>query len=239
MFDESVTPESQQEEQVTDPQAPESGQEQSDDWLVIGDRKYDKRDAETKIVHADNHIKTLEQELADLRSKLDQAETERKREMVRENIEQPVKETSTAEQKTPESSTDDLESKLSEMVGKFFTQKEQETVKQQNLTASVAKAQSKYGSAYQQKLLEIGKGLGMEKEEIAELASTKPQVFERLFDLQGVKPAPSQRVPESNSVAPRPQDADPFKQAAATVLTSKSSRERNQAIADLLSQAKR
>lgn len=242
MFDQSVTPDSQQENQVQD-NSPESSQEE--DWLVVGDRKFDKQAAEKKIVSADNHILTLEAELAELRKAQEQqtlAEKQREaQEAMQSQTHQPKDTPSSSTSETPGLSLDEVTSKVLEQVKRSLTSEHQEKAKQANMQQAAQMAQAKYGDSYLQKLEETGQELGMDKTAIASMASTSPQAFARLFGLESGK-AP-QRVPDSNSAAHRhqtqQQDDNPFRSTAKTVLTSKSARERNAAIKALLDNAKR
>lgn len=240
MFDESVTPEP--EEQVQD-NTPEQSQE--DDWLVVGERKYDKQAAEKKILNADTHIKTLEQELAELREREKQLELQRKQQEAKEAMEtntpQTSETTSSVTSETPELNLDAITSKVMEQVKQSMQAEKQTEAQQANLTKSVELARTKHGDAYQQKLQETGTELGMSKDQIASMAATSPQAFARLFGLES-SGKPTQRVPDSHSSFARntanDQDDNPSRAAARTVLKSKSARERSSAIAHLLSQAK-
>lgn len=209
--------------------------QQSDDWLVLGERKYDKEAAATKIQHADKHISTLEQELADLRKQL---ELKTAQEEAKKAMSQAQTQTSTqpAVQNTTETGKDGTD--LLSQVEQILQQRESVATKQTNLAKATEAAKAVYGDAYQQKLEETGRELGMSKADIVELASTKPQAFSRLFGLNTQAPAAKPSVTSTVTVSTNGSD-DPFKSVAKTVLSSSSAKERTSAIAALLAQAKR
>jgi len=209
--------------------------QQSDDWLVLGERKYDKEAAATKIQHADKHISTLEQELADLRKQL---ELKTAQEEAKKAMSQAQTQTSTqpAVQNTTETGKDGTD--LLSQVEQILQQRESVATKQTNLAKATEAAKTVYGDAYRQKLEETGRELGMSKADIVELASTKPQAFSRLFGLNTQAPAAKPSVTSTVTVSTNGSD-DPFKSVAKTVLSSSSAKERTSAIAALLAQAKR
>lgn len=229
MFDEGQT--------NTSPEPVEQQTEQStvqEDWLVIGDRKYDKDAAVTKITHADSHISKLEQELAELRREKELLSAQQEARQAMSQL-QTQSNPTPAVQNTTETGKDDGND-LESRVEQILRQRESQTVKQTNLNQSTEAAKAVYGEAYQAKLEELGKGLGMSKADIVELASSKPQAFKHLFGLNTNAPAPK---PSATSTVTMPSSSndDPFKSVAKTVLSSSSAKERTSAIAALLAQA--
>lgn len=211
-------------EQVTAPQ---------EDWLVIGERKFDKNAAATKITHADNHISKLEQELQDLRSKLElkQAQEEAKLAMSTQTQSSPTP----VVQNTTETSKDGGTELLSQ-VEQILQKREQEASMKSNLQVATEAARSVYGDAYQQKLEETGKALGLSKADIVELASSKPQAFKQLFGLNIQTPQPKPFATSTVTVQSSSTD-DPYRTTAKLVLNSASAKERTSAIAALLATA--
>lgn len=229
MFDEGQT--------NTSPEPVEQQTEQStvqEDWLVIGDRKYDKYAAVTKITHADNHISKLEQELAELRREKELLSAQQEARQVMSQA-QTQSNPAPAVQNTTETGKDDGND-VESLVEQILRKRESQTAKQTNLSQSTEAAKAVYGEAYQAKLEELGKGLGMSKADIVELASTKPQAFKHLFGLNTNAPAPK---PSATSTVTMPSSSndDPYKSVAKTVLSSSSAKERTSAIAALLAQA--
>lgn len=234
MFDEGETkPEEELKDEAT-------AQPEQDDWLVVGERKYDKEAAVTKITHADNHIANLEKELADIRKQLEltTAQQEAKKAMFStqdktQSSPQPIV------QPTADSANGSQTPELLSQVEQILLAREQEQKKASNLEASVQAAKSVFGDAYQQKLEEIGSSLGLSKADIKELASSKPQVFRASFGLTGSTSSPKPTAVSTVTMPSQQPSDDPFKNVAKVVLTGKSSQERTQAIAAMLNSAKR
>ena len=228
MFDEGQT------NTVDEPKAEQpSAAPVQEDWLVIGDRKYDKNAAVTKITHADTHISKLEDELADLRSKLElrEAQEEAKKAMSTQTQSSPAP----VVQNTTETGKEDGTELLSQ-VELILQKREAEAAKKSNIQVATDAARSVYGDAYQQKLEETGRSLGLSKADIVELASTKPQAFKQLFGLANAAPSPKPSATSTVTVHSSVSD-DPYKTTAKLVLSSSSAKERTSAIAALLAQA--
>lgn len=233
MFDENAQTNGDQEQQTQPTQ--EQQPTVQEDWLVVGERKFDKDAAAKKIEHADTHISKLEQELAELRSKLeqDQARQEAQKAMFPEKQEQEA--VTPQVQNTTETKAEVDEALLLSKVTQILTQRETESNKQKNIQDAVQAAQSVYGESYQSKLEALGSELGMSKDDIKDLAATKPQAFKRLF---GLNQQPKQQPAFNSSVVSQRIDTsdDPLKSTAKLVLSSTSSKDRTAAIAALLSQ---
>lgn len=201
----------------------------------VGDREYDVQTAATKIQHADTHISTLESELKTLRDQL--ALTEAQKKALEALASTPVT-PAPAPTNAPVLDRDALLAEAEERIFSRLTQQQQEAVANTNLAASTAEAKRVYGDQYQQVLLARGAELGMDKNEIMRMASTKPEAFKSLFNLTTAQ-RPGQ-VPPSNTYHSRqaPTD-DPIKLAArAAVDRTISSRQRTEAIALALKQAR-
>lgn len=234
MFDEGQT---KTEEELKDEATTDPVQE---DWLVVGERKYDKEAAVTKITHADNHIANLEKELAELRKQfeLTNAQKEAKEAMLNSQTQTQSSPAPTV-QPTADSTNGSQTPELLSQVEQILLAREQEQKRASNLEASVQAAKAVYGDAYQQKLEEIGSSLGLSKADIKELASSKPQVFRTAFGLAASAAAPKPSATSTVTMPSQQPSDDPFKNVAKIVLTGKSSQERTQAIAAMLNSAKR
>ena len=229
MFDEGQT------NTVDEPKAEQpSAAPVQEDWLVIGDRKYDKNAAVTKITHADTHISKLEDELADLRSKLElrEAQEEAKKAMSTQTQSSPAP----VVQNTTETGKEDGTELLSQ-VELILQKREAEAAKKSNLLLATEAARAVYGETYQQKLEETGRNLGLSKADIVELASTKPQAFKQLFGLALNNPTLKPSATSTVTVQSSSTSDDPYKTTAKLVLNSASAKERTSAIAALLAQA--
>jgi hypothetical protein len=230
MFDDTQTNGTQEPQVTSQQQAP------VEDWLVVGERKFDKDSAAKKIEHADTHINKLQQELADLRKQLELDQARKQAEISMQQVKQ-VEPQQPAVQNTPVTSQGD-ETALLSLVDKVLTQKATEQSANANLEQAVNAAKTVFGSEYQTKLEQMGKEFGMSKQDIVDLAKTKPQAFNRLFGLNiqpQHKPYVSSTV-TSNGFNPQ---EDPVQSTAKLVLNSTSAKDRTAAIAALLSQTKK
>ena len=210
-----------------------------EDWLVIGDRKYDKEAVVTKITHADSHISNLEKELAETRAKLEltTAQQEAQRAMFQSNNQ--TQSTPTPIVHPTDDSDKGGQAELLSQVEQILLAKEQERKQGDNLRSSVEAAKAMFGDAYQQKLEELGSSLGLSKADITELASTKPNVFRASFGLNAQAPQPKPSYTSTVTIASQQQGDDPYRSLAKVVLGSKSAQERTRAIADMLANSKR
>jgi hypothetical protein len=202
----------------------------------VGDREYDATTASTKIAHADQHISTLEEELASYRKKLalTEAQLKAKDALAAQQATVPVLPTTSAP--APDQ-TAQLEALAEERAFQALTRWQQEALAKANLDASTQAAIAIHGDSYQQKLEQAGKEFGMSKEDIVLMAKTKPEAFKRLFNLTTteVKPNPA---PVSSYSAQHVPTGDPIKDAAKLIVSrGTSNRERTQAIELALKQA--
>lgn len=210
-----------------------------EDWLVVGERKYDKEAAVTKITHADNHIANLEKELAEAHKLIELTKAQQGAKEAMLNSQQTQSSPAPTVQPTADSTNGSQTPELLSQVEQILLAREQEQKKASNLEASVQAAKAVYGDAYQQKLEEIGSSLGLSKADIKELASSKPQVFRASFGLAASAAAPKPSATSTVTMPSQQPSDDPFKNVAKIVLTGKSSQERTQAIAAMLNSAKR
>lgn len=210
-----------------------------EDWLVVGERKYDKEAAVTKITHADNHIANLEKELADIRNQLELTKAQKEAKEAMFNSQQTQSSQAPIVQPTADSANGSQTPELLSQVEQILLAREQEQKKVSNLEASVQAAKAVYGDTYQQKLEEIGSSLGLSKADIKELASSKPQVFRASFGLASNATAPKPSTTSTVTMPSQQPSDDPFKNVAKAIINGTSSQERTKAIAALLNSANR
>ena len=167
--------------------------------FTIGDRNFNKDDAVNKITNADSFIeqlkaegKTKDDELIQLRAKLDQA-------MKLEDAVASMNSKGTGDTPNQEAPTSaiDIEALKKEILGDFessLTAKEKSGIAQKNQESSISAAQSVYGDQYESKLREKAKQLGMSDEDIITEAGANPEKFKALFGLNkhtNTTPSPS------------------------------------------------
>lgn len=210
-----------------------------EDWLVVGERKYDKEAAVTKITHADNHIANLEKELAEARKLIELTKAQKEAKEAMFNSQTTQSSQAPIVQPTADSANGSQTPELLSQVEQILLAREQEQKKVSNLEASVQAAKAVYGDAYQQKLEEIGSSLGLSKADIKELASSKPQVFRASFGLAANATAPKPSATSTVTIASQQQGDDPYKNVAKAIINGTSSQERTKAIAALLNSANR
>lgn len=167
--------------------------------FTIGDRNFSKDDAVNKITNADSFIeqlkaegKTKDDELVQLRAQIDQS-TKLDDALARMNSQ------GTGEPPRQDASTNaiDIEALKKELLGTMsesLSQKEKDGVSQKNQEDSISAAQAVYGDAYESKLREKAKQLGMSDKDIISEASANPTKFKALFGLNKTNqsnPSPS------------------------------------------------
>jgi hypothetical protein len=217
--------------------ADQSGAQPTEIKFKVGDREYDASAAAQKITHADQHISTLEQELATLRNQLALTEAQK---TAREALaaQQPPAPIAQPTAANALDQTAQLEALAEERAFKALTRWQQEALAKANLDASTEAAKAVHGESYQQKLEQAGKELGMSKDDIVQMAQTKPEAFKRLFSLAPTAPKTSP-LPTSSYSAHHVPTGDPIKDVAKLIVSrGASSRDRTQAIAQLLNAAK-
>jgi hypothetical protein len=216
--------------------ADQTGTQPQEIKFKVGDREYDASTASTKIAHADQHISTLEQELASYREKLalTEAQLKAKEALATQQAPAPVVQPTAA---PALDQTAQLEALAEERAFQALTRWQQEALAKANLDASTQAAISVHGDSYQQKLEQTGKEFGMSKDDIVQMAKTKPEAFKRLFGLTTtqVKPNPT---PVSSYSAHHVPTGDPIKDAAKLIVSrGTSNRDRTQAIEQILKQS--
>lgn len=221
-----------------DPATPvdQTGTQPQELKFKVGDREYDASTASTKIAHADQHISTLEQELATFRERLalTEAQLKAKDALATQQAPAPVSQPTAV---PAQDQTAQLEALAEERAFQALTRWQQEALAKANLDASTQAAIAIHGDSYQQKLEQTGKELGMSKDDIVQMAKTKPEAFKKLFSLTPTVQKPNP-VPASSYSAHHVPTGDPIKDAAKLIVSrGTSSRERTQAIELALKQA--
>lgn len=84
---------------------------------------------------------------------------------------------------TPQLDMEQLEKQITERIMGKLSSSQQEEVFTTNTNESIAAAQSVYGDAYEAKLRETAKELGMSDEDITKEAQSNPKRFKKLFNL--------------------------------------------------------
>lgn len=204
LFESATT---EQEEQPTQEAQTPAQEDQPDQKVTfkVGDREYDAEAAAKKISSADDFIEKLLQEKRDVEAQLEEArkqatgqtkldealELMRKQQAV--STEQPSQETPAVDQ----SALMEMVRKLAQEEAKSTYETESQRItRERNEQASLQAAKERYGDSFGNILLERGQHLGMTKEEVQELAGTKPEMFKELFvpKVQGGKPYPQGSV---------------------------------------------
>jgi hypothetical protein len=167
--------------------------------FTIGDRNFSKDDAVNKITNADSFIeqlkaegKTKDDELVQLRAQIDQS-TKLDDALARMNS-QGASETPSQDASTNAIDIEALKKELLGTMSESLSQKEKDGVSQKNQEDSISAAQAVYGDAYESKLREKAKQLGMSDKDIISEASANPAKFKALFGLNKTNqsnPSPS------------------------------------------------
>jgi len=157
--------------------------------FTIGERAFTKDDAVKKIANADSFIeqlkaegKTKDEELIQLRAKLDQA-TKLDEALASIKNSQGTSEPLSQEAPTSAIDIESLKKELLGSVNESLSEKERNAQALKNQEDSISAAQAVYGDAYESKLREKAKALGMSDEDIILEAATNPIKFKTLFGL--------------------------------------------------------
>jgi len=173
---------------TTEPQAtPEDQTTQTQPFMVVGERAFSSQeDVVTKIQHADNHIKNIEQQNAaylqqieDLQRKVAESS---KIDDVLAKVTPQSDQPSTTQQPTVSASPEDV---VNQVLNALDTRNQAKTAKQ-NQDEMVALASEHYGSTYQTSVEKIAGELGMNMQDVDKLAGDNPKVFKQLF-IKGAK----------------------------------------------------
>lgn len=162
--------------------------------FTVGDRSYDAESAQKKILNADTHISTIEQDnqslkqqLADAQAKLDQAT----------KLDEALAKLQGNQMQTPTPNSDspapmDIEALKTALlkeaqdaaVNSVSSYRQQE-IADVNSKDSISAAQRMFGSDYETKLREKGASLGLDDTAIVSMAKSNPALFKQTFGLNG------------------------------------------------------
>lgn len=168
------------------PQQPQAPVQLDDGSIVVNGKIFRPEAAVKKIEHADQHIRTLEQENAEkdettltLLARIEALEADRNK---TDKVDQLI-ETVRAAQPAPEPAPTQEISKEELVEAAVNTLKEQEVAKQQgsNLDACIAQAQEAFGDDFANKIDAAGAAHGLTVEQTVEMAKNQPSVFKALF----------------------------------------------------------
>lgn len=235
MFDDKVTPESEDKEIKDDVQDDKNQPSEDQSWFEVDGRKFDKESAKTYYENASSHIGRLEQENAELREQQKQLDKLEKLEALlqQQADHQNLEGKSPEPDDTKSVDIDELTRQVYEQVTGKLTTQQQEAAREQNRAQAGQKVKAAYGENYADKLVEIGQDYGLDQKGIMDMAETNPKMFERIFLPKASK---SDLTPRSTHVPPRTgsNEESPYKSATDVLLKSKSARERTEAVAALL-----
>lgn len=149
-----------------------------------GEPKYKTPEEALKgAVHAQQHIKTLEEELAELRVKAQEGEVFAK---VLEKLNGPVEKDEAKPKAENSLSVDDV----AKVVDQLLTQRTTESTRKQNVSTVTSKFKQLYGDKASETLYGKAEDLGFTKEGINELIASNPKAALKILGAEGGTPAP-------------------------------------------------
>lgn len=157
-------------------------------FLQVGDRTFSNQDAVVnKIVNADNHIKTLEQErlqdqqrLVEALNKIDELKQQTQSNSKVDEILERLNQVGNDSNNNSESSTIDKAQLVQEVLGELNVKSQQE-IAQQNIDQAMTLARQKFGDRLGEEITSKAKQLGMSLEAVDQLAAQTPDAFKELF----------------------------------------------------------
>jgi vacuolar-type H+-ATPase subunit I/STV1 len=156
--------------------------------LVGEGKKYSSaEEALRSVPHAQQHIKTLEEEMAQLKEELTKRKTTQE---LLDEIKSGVK---PAENTTQEGKLN--QDTIMELVNNTLKQNEQKKTAQTNASQVASKFTEKYGSNAEAVYTSLAKDLNLTPQKLNELAATSPNLVLRLADLE---PSVQTNVPKSS-----------------------------------------
>lgn len=162
--------------------------------------------------HAQQHIRTLESETAELRQQLQQLQEElgksKSIDDLLEAMRQQDEETNMPGSTAPQLDKNELLAQLKEDVFAELNQAERARLEQQNWQETERLLREKYGEKYGFYVDERAKELDMTNEEMEALARTKPKVFMELIGERQSKASTPSPTQSSERSTPRYGDAD-------------------------------
>jgi len=170
---EPTTQEAQQQDTQTKPfEIPTEAQD-----LVGEGKKYSSaEEALRSVPHAQQHIKTLEEEMAELKEEL------AKRKTTQELLDEIKSGVQPVEKTTQEVGLN--QDNIMELVNQTLKQNEQKKTAQANASQVASKFSEKYGSNAETVYNSLAKDLNLSPQKLNELAATSPNLVLRLADLE-------------------------------------------------------
>lgn len=186
----------QEQEQVSEPTTQEAQKADSpakafeipteaQEFVGEGKKYKSAEDALKSVPHAQEHIRTLETELAQVKEELTKRRTA---EELLDEIKSGSQQENTTQQ--AELDTDSLE----QLVNQTLTKREQQATAKQNASSVANKFTEKFGDSAETSYQQIAKENGMTVQQLNNLAATSPNAVLRLAGLDG-KPATSVAKP--------------------------------------------
>lgn len=156
---------------------------EAQDYVGEGKKYKSPEDALKSVPHAQEHISTLEQELAEVKEELT------KRKTTQELLDEIKSGTQPVENTTPSAEVN--QDTLEELVAKTIEQKESAKVAKSNAKSVAEKFTAKYGQTAEAAYNQIAKDSGLDIQQLNNLAATSPNAVLKLAGLDGKVTSPS------------------------------------------------
>jgi len=186
--EQSVEPTTQEAQQQDTQAKPFEIPTEAQDLVGEGKKYSSAEEALRSVPHAQNHIQTLESELAELKSELSKRKTTQE---LLDEIKSGVK---PAEHTTQEVGLN--QDTIMELVNNTLKQNEQKKTAQANASQVASKFSERYGSNAESVYNSLAKDLNLTPQKLNELAATSPNLVLRLADLE---PNVQTNVPKTSS----------------------------------------
>jgi hypothetical protein len=174
--EQSVEPTTQEAQQQDTQAKPFEIPTEAQDLVGEGKKYSNAEEALKSVPHAQNHIQTLESELAELKNELTKRKTTQE---LLDEIKSGVK---PAEHTTQEGGLN--QDTIMELVNNTLKQNEQKKTAQTNASQVASKFSEKYGSNAESVYNSLAKDLNLSPQKLNELAATSPNLVLRLADLE-------------------------------------------------------
>jgi hypothetical protein len=185
--EQSVEPTTQEAQQQDTQAKPFEIPTEAQDLVGEGKKYSSAEEALKSVPHAQNHIQTLESELAELKTELTKRKTTQE---LLDEIKSGVK---PAENTTQEVGLN--QDTIMELVNNTLKQNEQKKTAQANASQVASKFSEKYGSNAEAVYNGLAKDLNLTPQKLNELAATSPNLVLRLADLE---PSIQTNVPKTS-----------------------------------------
>lgn len=166
---------------------------EAQDWIGDGKKYKSVDDALKAVPHAQSHIKTLEQELAEAR-----AEIAKRR--AAEDLLNEIKQASTPQQVTPSSVEADPEV-LSQIVEKVLEKKTAQQTAQQNAKTVIDGLTAVYGDKAKEKYFAMAQANGMSVQALDALAMQSPSAVLKIAGIDSKQPTTSKLKGDVNTTS--------------------------------------